>query len=155
MKKYIQTDAPFWTNQKGVTLIEIIITLVVIGISVPAIMIPFSGLGDSQGPEISVQATFLANRQMEALADRKYADIAASSASHSTCANFVANGTGLGNINCSVTGYTDYTYTWLIEDVTAASPGGAASGSFAKRVTLTVTHTPSGESYKYFTLIAG
>jgi len=141
-------------NQSGVTLIEIIIALVVIGISVPAIMVPFSGLDDSRGPEISVQATYLANRQMEALADRRYDDLAASSASHSTCANFIANGSGLGNIDCSVTDFTDYTYSWLIEDVSAASPGGSATGSFAKRVTLTVTHTPTGKAYKYFSLFA-
>ncbi|PIR00505.1 MAG: hypothetical protein COV66_06260 [Nitrospinae bacterium CG11_big_fil_rev_8_21_14_0_20_45_15] len=155
MTKKMPKGICFWKNQKGVTLIEIIVTLVVIGIAVPAIMIPFSGLNDSKKPEIAVQATYLANRQMEALADRKFDDLPASSAPHSTCANFVANGLGLGNINCSVAGFTDYTFSWLVEDVSAASPGGAALGSanFAKRVTLTVTHTPTNEAFDFFFLV--
>ncbi len=137
-------------DASGMTLIEIIIAIVLIGIAIPSIMIPFSGLDDSQRPEIAVQATYLAQRQMEAFAEIGYDNLAASTDSHSTCANFVANGTGLGNISCSVADFTDYTFTWAIEDVTAGTPSTQSGGAtFGKKVTLTITHS-SGDSYKFY-----
>ncbi len=53
-------------NQKGFTLIEIIILIVLAGILLPAIIVPFaSGIMGSGKPEIVNKAMFLAQQKME------------------------------------------------------------------------------------------
>lgn len=128
----------------GFTLIEIIMAIVIIGIAVPTIMIPFSGLSKSKNPEYYIQASFLAQKQMEAMSGKKMSAIP--SAGTYTCATFQATVT---EISCSSTGYT---FSWLVEDVAANALNTAVgTTSFAKRVTLTVSHATGGD-LKFYSL---
>ncbi|PIQ98124.1 MAG: hypothetical protein COV67_00670 [Nitrospinae bacterium CG11_big_fil_rev_8_21_14_0_20_56_8] len=139
--------------ESGLTIIEIIIAIVVIGISVPVIMVPFSGLKDSQNPEWIVRGSFLGQLQFEALADKAFDDIPDGSATPYSCASFVANGNSLTDINCSD---PDFTFDWLVENVAAGDLDTAlGTEDFAKKVTLTVTQNGGQVSPMQFTLLFG
>jgi prepilin-type N-terminal cleavage/methylation domain-containing protein len=107
-------------NEHGFTLIEIIIAIVIIGIAVPTIMIPFSGLDDTKNPEYVVQASFIAQQSMEAIAD-----------SNRT--------TALANCNSLTTPVNGYTLTCSAVAVNATNPDVTTGGAtFAQKLTLTV-----------------
>ncbi len=129
-------------NQSGVTLMEIIIAIVMIGIAIPAIMVPFSGLKDIKQPEYYVQISFYGQKQMEILADQTFGTLPIGT--NLDCATF--QGT-VSNIDCDV----DYVSTFDVETV-AASALDTLDGlaTFAKKVTLTVTY--QGESLTFVSL---
>jgi prepilin-type N-terminal cleavage/methylation domain-containing protein len=53
-------------NKKGFTLIEIIVMIVVAGILLPAIVVPFvTGIRESGKPELVTTAMYLAHQKME------------------------------------------------------------------------------------------
>lgn len=107
-------------NEHGFTLIEIIIAMVLIGLAVPTIMIPFSGLDDTKNPEYVVQASFIAQQSMEAIAD-----------SNRT--------TALTNCNNLTTPINGYTLNCSAIAVNAADPDVTAGGAtFGQKLTLTV-----------------
>jgi type II secretory pathway pseudopilin PulG len=55
-------------NRKGFTLIEIIVLIVMAGIIIPAIMVPFAtGIRGSGKPEMVTTAMYLAHQKMEEL----------------------------------------------------------------------------------------
>ncbi|KMP10517.1 hypothetical protein UR09_06005 [Candidatus Nitromaritima sp. SCGC AAA799-A02] len=121
-------------GNRGFTLIEMIIAIVVIGIAIPTIMIPFSGLKDTKRPELTIQAAFLAQKHMESLAS-KTRDV-------TVCTGFPVTEEGY-TINCTE---IDVASTDLDTDV--------GSASFAKKVTLILTHPSMGGSLEFFTLFA-
>ena len=60
-------------NHKGFTLIEIIIFIVIAGIILPGILVPFAtSLKESLTPEKVVKATYLAQYKMEELTKNNY-----------------------------------------------------------------------------------
>jgi prepilin-type N-terminal cleavage/methylation domain-containing protein len=125
-------------KENGFTLIEIILALVVIGIAIPSIMIPFSGLSDTKRPELAIQASFIALKHMESIASK------ARDSSPSICAGII--------------GSPDEGYTITCSEINVAASdldadvGG--TGSFAKKVTLTITHPDMSSSLEFFTLFA-
>ena len=62
------------TGNKGFTLIEIIILIVMAGILLPAIVIPFAaGIKGGKKPEMATTAMYLAHQRMEELMKYNYA----------------------------------------------------------------------------------
>jgi type II secretory pathway pseudopilin PulG len=60
-------------NRKGFTLIEIIVLIVMAGIIIPAIIIPFAtGIRGSNKPEMVITAMYLAHQKMEELIKFNY-----------------------------------------------------------------------------------
>jgi prepilin-type N-terminal cleavage/methylation domain-containing protein len=63
-----EAGAGMTKNQKGFTLIEIIILIVMAGILLPAIIVPFvTGVRESGKPEMVTTAVYLAHQKMEEL----------------------------------------------------------------------------------------
>ena len=107
-------------NEHGFTLIEIIIAMVLIGIAVPTIMIPFSGLEDTKNPEYIVQASFLAQQSMEEIAN----------------SNRTTAITNCNNITSPVNGYT---IACAAIAVNATNPDVVAGGAtFGQKITITI-----------------
>jgi len=105
----------------GFTLIEIILSILIVGISIPAIVTAFSSLKASKNPEFAVQAAFLAQKQLEKIADKK-----SSGSKTVSCADIPATD-------------GDYTFNCALVDVTALDPDTDAGAlSFGKKMTLTV-----------------
>jgi prepilin-type N-terminal cleavage/methylation domain-containing protein len=112
-------------KETGFTLIEIIVAIVIIGITVPAIMIPFQGGENAKNPEYVIQASFVAQKKMEDMANQ-YRD---------TITTPCPEGTPLASTD------GDYSLTCKSEQVTAADPDTVAVSTFARKVTLTVSRT--------------
>ena len=117
-------------SQTGFTIIEILVAIVVIGITVPAIMIPFSGLGDTKNPEYVIQGSFIGQKKMEELASKFRDTITA------TCPE--------GTAATSTDG--DYSLDCVSEQVNATDPDTSTTSTFARKVTLTVSRTDGAMS---------
>ena len=115
----------------GFTIIEIILAIVIIGISVPALTIWFSGLEESKNPEYVVQGSFVAQKKMEELASRFRTSGTASDAITTDCPDALPATTLDG----------DYSIDCESTDVNATDPDSTAVSTFAKKITLTVTRT--------------
>jgi len=64
-------------NKKGFTLIEILILIVMAGILLPAIIVPFvTGVKGSGKPEMATTAMYLAHQQMEEFMKYNYCNAA-------------------------------------------------------------------------------
>jgi prepilin-type N-terminal cleavage/methylation domain-containing protein len=119
-------------SERGFTLIEIIIAIVLIGIAVPSIMIPFSGLSDTKTPEFTVQGSFIAQKRIERMADKNQANALAD------CNN--------GNEGA-------YTLNCVAATVNASDPDTAATSTFATKITLTVSRADGAMSPLTFTTL--
>jgi prepilin-type N-terminal cleavage/methylation domain-containing protein len=135
-----QTKNPYLRShlllrEDGFTLIEIILSIVVIGIAIPSIMIPFSGLKDTKRPELTVQASFIALKHMESIVSK-----------------------ARNNTPCSgITVTSDEGYTITCTEIDVASTDldtDTGANSFAKKVTLTITHPEMSGNLEFFTLFA-
>jgi prepilin-type N-terminal cleavage/methylation domain-containing protein len=131
MRRGYKFISPANTREAGFTLIEIILALVVIGVTVPSLMIWFSGLENSKNPEYVVQGSFIAQKKMEELASRYRTSSNASKAIITVCPNALAATTTDG----------DYSIDCQSTDVNATTPNTSATSTFAKKITLTVTRT--------------
>ena len=133
----------------GVTLIELVVAIVVIGIALTVIMNAFSSLKGSVVPEYTVQAAALGQLQMEAISAKTRLQVPG--AGTYNCAAFQAGPPAVPEVQCAVAGFPEYTYNWLVEDVSAATPDVASGPAFASKVTLNVSR--SGMSpINYYTL---
>ncbi len=128
-------------NETGFSLIEIIISIVLIGIAVPTFSNYFGGLDDSKQPEYFTEAVFLATRQLEGIRNETLTRIPAA-ANYPTCVAFQTSPPVGANFNIDCTS-TDYGFSWLVEDVNALNPN-VDAGTFGKKVTLTVSRTATG-----------
>jgi len=64
---------PNWGGNKGFTLIEIIVLIVLAGIIIPVIVVPFAtGIRGSGKPEVVATAMYLAHQKMEELTKFDY-----------------------------------------------------------------------------------
>jgi prepilin-type N-terminal cleavage/methylation domain-containing protein len=116
------------TRESGFTLIEIIMAIVIIGVAVPSIMIPFSGLNDTKGPEYTVQASFLAQERMEELANEDRTSILTACPLNPSSASLLTQGPG-----------SAYTLACTSVQVNATAPDTSTTSTFAQKITLTVT----------------
>ena len=68
-----RTRSRYFMNKKGFTLIEIIVLIVMAGIIIPAIVVPFAtGIRGSKKPEMVTTAMYLAHQKMEELMKFNY-----------------------------------------------------------------------------------
>jgi prepilin-type N-terminal cleavage/methylation domain-containing protein len=137
----------------GFTLIEVVLAMVIIGIAVTGMLNAFSGLKDIKKPEYTVQGSFLAMKQMEAISKYYYNQIPPLTATVGTntytCAQFSAI---ISTIDCT---NTNYTFSWQVDNVSMATPNTVnnASVDLGKKVTLTVTRNDGGiGSMLFYTL---
>ncbi len=120
--KFIPKQPSIMRNAKGFTLPEIIMSIVLIGISVPAIMVPFTSLKYTQSPEVVVRASFLAQKHMETLADKTVTSI---------------------DSDCSSLNGADGEFTLVCTSIDVAAGDldtDTGSTSFGKKITLEISH---------------
>jgi type II secretory pathway pseudopilin PulG len=125
-------------NRKGFTLIEIIVLIVMAGILIPAIIVPFAtGIRGSNKPEMVTTAMYLAHQRMEELMKYNYCNAALN-----VTGGFVAFTTG---------GEPDYTGQNSIAYVDNTF---SASGSDVgyKMIQVTVTD-PQGSTYNVYSVV--
>jgi len=95
---------PFWVGEmgnKGFTLIEIIVLIVMAGILLPAIIVPFAtGIKESGKPEMVTTAMYLAHQKMEEFTKYNYC-------------NAALNPTALTSY-AAITGFSGYQWQWSI-----------------------------------------
>jgi type II secretory pathway pseudopilin PulG len=125
-------------QSRGFTLIEIVVLIVMAGIIIPAIIVPFAtGIRESNKPEMVTRAMYYAHQRMEELMKYNYCNAALN-----VTGGFVAfttggepNYTGLNNI-----AYVDNTFI--------------ASGSDVgyKMIQVTVTD-PQGSTYNVYSVV--
>ncbi len=131
-------------EKDGFTLIEVTMAIVIIAIAITGMLNAFSSLKDIKKPEYTVQGSFLALKQMEAISKYYYNQIppltATTGTNNYTCAQFSAI---ISTIDCT---NTDYTFSWQVDNVSLATPNTVNSSSvdLGKKVTLTVTRNDGG-----------
>jgi len=111
-------------RQAGFTIIEILVAIVVIGVTVPAIMIPFSGLEDTKNPEYVIQGSFLGQKRAEELAS-----LFRNTVITTDCPEGAAATTTDG----------DYSIDCVSEQVNATDPDSSTTSDFARKITITVS----------------
>ena len=124
-------------NRKGFTLIEIIILIVLAGILLPAIIVPFaSGVKGSGKPEIVNKAMFLAQQKMEEFMKFNYG-------------NATLNPIALTPY--SSTDFPDYQWQWSIAYVNSSF---AASGTDAGyKMILVRVQDPENSTYELTSVV--
>jgi len=129
-------------NNKGFTLIEIIVLIVMAGILLPAIVVPFvTGVRGSGKPELVTTAMYLAHQRMEELMKYEY---------NRAELNPIAL-TGLAAAPIS-----GYRWQWRIEWVVPATVGtlfnNFATDQGYKRILVRVTD-PEGDPYDVYSVV--
>jgi type II secretory pathway pseudopilin PulG len=125
-------------NRKGFTLIEIIVLIVMAGIVIPAIIIPFAtGIRGSNKPEMVTTAMYLAHQRMEELMKYNYCNAALN-----VTGGFVAFTTG-GEPN-----YTGQNSIAYVDNTFSAS----GSDVGYKMIQITVTD-PQGSTYNVYSVV--
>ena len=128
-------------NNKGFTLIEIIVLIVMAGILLPAIIVPFAtGVKGSGKPEMATTAMYLAHQKMEEFMKFNYT-------------NAALNPTALTPyVNSDI---STYQWQWEIEWVTpGVSNDFTASGSESnyKRILVRVKD-PMNDTYEIYSVV--
>jgi type II secretory pathway pseudopilin PulG len=127
-------------GNKGFTLIEIIVLIVMAGILIPVIILPFAtGIRGSQKPEMVTKAMYYAHQRMEELMKYNY-----NNAALNVTAGFVAFTTG-GEPN--YTGQNEIIYVNDDLSTPAASPGVGY-----KRIIVRITD-PDSSTYEIYSVV--
>lgn len=113
-------------QEAGFSLVEIVVAIVIIGVTVPAIMTAFQGLEGTKTPEFVIQASFIAQKKTEELASENRISIATS------CPD---------GVTTALPPDGDYAMTCLSEQVNATDPDTSTASTFARKITLTVSRT--------------
>ena len=124
-------------NKKGFTLIEIIVLIVMAGILIPTIVVPFAtGIRGSNKPEMVATAMYFAHQKMEELMKFNYDR---------------APELTPGTYNSPAPPVTGYTWQWVISYV---NNNFAASGSDVgyKMIVVTVTD-PQSSTYTVYSVV--
>jgi len=133
-----RTRSRYFMGNKGFTLIEIIVLIVMAGIIIPAIMVPFAtGIRGSNKPEMVTRAMYLGHQRMEELMKYIYTNGALT-----VTAGFVAFTTG-GEPN--YTGENEIVYV----DNNFSTPSGDVG---YKRIRVRVTD-PEGITYEIYSVV--
>jgi len=125
-------------NQKGITLIELIVFIIVAAVALPVIVSPVMTLiKDSTKPERAVTANFLAQQKLEDLTTDDYPTITTNMPS---------------SAYVDVSGFTDYQWYWDTEyvDSNLATLNPQADNGYIK-ITVKVKD-PDNTEYIYYTL---
>ena len=121
-------------NQKGITLIEMIIFIIVVAVALPVIISPvMTLLKDSTKPEKAVTANFLGQQKLETITKDDYPSISIVEQAYT-----------------DVSGFTGYQWYWKTEWVDSNL---ASSGSDVGYIKITVkVKDPYNTEYIYYTL---
>jgi prepilin-type N-terminal cleavage/methylation domain-containing protein len=124
------------TFQGGFTLIEIIVVIVLAGLILAAIVVPFTtGIRQSTKPEMVATAMYLAHQQMEALMEFNYCQGSLSTGTYTTPPPPI----------------TGYTWTWTISYVTSTFATSTTDVGY-KEIVVTVTD-PQGSTYSVYSVV--
>jgi len=129
------------TFQRGFTLIETIAVIVLAGLILAAIVVPFTtGIQQSTHPEMVATAMYLAHQEMEALMKFNY------------CQPSLATGTTA--MASAPAPFSNYQWGWTISYVTSANnfPASATGDVGYKEIVVTVTD-PQGSTYKVYSVV--
>jgi type II secretory pathway pseudopilin PulG len=125
-------------NNKGFTLIEIIILIVMAGIIIPAIVIPFAtGIRGSGKPEMVVTAMYLAQQKMEELMKFNYDR---------------APDLTPGTYTLPAPPISGYSWQWVISYVDSNFADSGATDVGYKMIQVTVTD-PEGSPYDVYSVV--
>lgn len=134
-----RSSHPF-KQESGFSLVEIVIAIVVIGVTVPAIMTAFQGLEGTKTPEFVIQASFIAQKKTEELASQNRLTIITS------CPD---------GVTTALPPDGDYAMTCLSEQVNATDPDTSTASTFARKITLTVNRTDGAmDAMQFSTMFA-
>jgi len=132
-----RTRSRYFMNKKGFTLIEIIVLIVMAGIIIPAIMVPFAtGIRGSGKPEMVTTAMYLAHQKMEELMKFGYSR---------------APDLTPGTYTLPAPPIAGYTWQWVISYVdNNLAPSGSDVGY--KKIQVTVTD-PQSSTYNVYAVV--
>jgi type II secretory pathway pseudopilin PulG len=124
-------------NKKGFTLIEIIVLIVLAGIIIPLIVVPFAtGIRGSGKPEVVTTAMYLAHQKMEELMKFNYDR---------------APELTPGTYTLPAPPIAGYTWQWVISYVTNTFAASGADVGY-KMIVVTVTD-PQGSTYNVYSVV--
>ena len=138
-------------NQKGITLIEMIVFIVVAAVAIPAIVTPvLSLLQESTKPEKAVTANFLAQQILEVITSNDFPTLSDTSGP-APIPKVPVQSTINARIDASWP--SDYTYVWGIHYITQGDlETEQASATNYIRINITVTD-PDGTNYDYYSIV--
>jgi len=144
MNKYSAFRIPHSAiGKKGFTLIEIIVLIVMAGIIIPAIMVPFAtGIRGSGKPEMVTKAMYLAHQRMEELMKYVYG-------------NAALNVTGVGTFVLFATGVPNYSgdnEIVYVPNNNLTGAGQANPNTNYKRIHVRITD-PEGTVYHVYSVV--
>jgi prepilin-type N-terminal cleavage/methylation domain-containing protein len=124
-------------EKRGFTLIEIIVLIVIAGIIIPVIVVPFAtGIRGSGKPEVVTTAMYLAHQKMEELMKFDY-----SRAPELTPGTYILPAPPIAG----------YTWQWVISYVTNTFAASGADVGY-KMIQVTVTD-PQGITYNVYSVV--
>ncbi|OGP76554.1 MAG: hypothetical protein A2V86_05145 [Deltaproteobacteria bacterium RBG_16_49_23] len=126
---------------RGFTLIEIIILIVMAGILLPVIIVPFvTGVKGSQKPEMTATATYLAHQKMEEFMKYRYLDSALNPIAMTSYAD--------------ISGFSGYQWQWerLYVDSDFLNPDLVTHRGY-KRILVRVKD-PMNDTYEIYSVVA-
>jgi type II secretory pathway pseudopilin PulG len=125
-------------NKKGFTLIEIIVLIVMAGIIIPAIVVPFAtGIKGSGQPEMVTTAMYLAHQKMEELMKFDYCQASLT--------------TGTTAMAPAPAPFSNYQWGWTISYVTNTFANSLTDVGY-KMIVVTVTD-PQGSTYNVYSVV--
>lgn len=140
MRKYSAIRNPKSAFERGFTLIEIIVLIVMAGIIIPAIIIPFAtGIRASKKPEMVTTAMYLAHQRMEELMKFNYGR----SPELDPTAGFVPFVTGVANYQ------GEYEIVYVNNDLSTTAP---SPGVGYKRIIVRV-RDPETTAYEIYAVV--
>lgn len=143
MSRYSAFRTPHSAFQGGFTLIEIIILIVIAGIILPVIIIPFvTGVKDSGKPEMVNIAMFLASQKMEEFMKYQYSDPALNPVALTPYVN---------------SGVTGYDWQWEIlyvnSDFNVVGDGISATNDEGYKRILVRVRDPENNTYEVYSVV--
>lgn len=131
-------------NQKGITLIEMIVFIIVAAVVMPVIISPvLTLLKDSTKPEKAVTANFLGQQKFEEITKNDYSDSGLDITT--TTDEFIAYSV------VDATDFPDYQWCWKVNYVSQALIDSGAIPTDYKKITVKVKDSYNTE-YIYYTL---
>jgi type II secretory pathway pseudopilin PulG len=138
-------------NQKGITLIEMIMFIVVAAVAIPAIVCPvLSLLKESTKPEKAVTANFLGQQILEVITSNDFPTLSDTSGPLPIPKTPVKNAI---NARIDASWPSGYTYVWGVHYITEGDlETEQASATNYVRINITVTD-PDGANYSYYSIV--
>ena len=139
-REYSAIHNPKSSFERGFTLIEIIILIVMAGIIIPAVILPFAtGIRESNKPEMVATAMYLAHQRMEELMKFNYGR----SPELDPTAGFVPFVTGVANYQ------GEYEIVYVNNDLSTTAP---SPGVGYKRIIVRV-RDPETTAYEIYAVV--